>query len=115
MPLFATKTYQISTHEKFAIVSLALYDYRVGSNILKGLEVGFKKRNRGYLVLEELISAADVARIYGLHENTVKEAIKRNTVFGMKIGRDYIMLKEDAKKRWDISGILTDGDWERVK
>lgn len=74
---------------------------------------GWKSGLLGVFPLDNLISAADVARMYGLHENTVKEAIKRGTIPGKKIGREYITFKDVARRRWDISDILTDGDWNR--
>lgn len=61
-----------------------------------------KKKGTGKpLELRNYVSAAQVVRVLELSESTVRNAIKRGTIPGFKMGRDWYVEKSVAERQWN--------------
>lgn len=50
--------------------------------------------------LRNYVSAATVTRVLCLSPSTVRNAIKRGTVTGFKMGREWFVEKSQAERQW---------------
>lgn len=60
-----------------------------------------KRRKQTPLELRLYVSAGTVVRLLELSESTVRNAIKRGTVDGFKIGRNWVVYRGDAERQWN--------------
>lgn len=66
-----------------------------------------KKKCHGVVFeLECVLTAQEAAHLYGLATGTVRNAIKRGAIPGRKSAGTWLIRREDADKRWNLSGLI---------
>ena len=65
------------------------------------LERGWLREDQyAFETLEQIVTAAEVSELWGVKEDTVRDACQRRQIVARKSGGTWLMLYNDAEKRW---------------
>lgn len=73
----------------------------VSTEIRKRVKMKKKQDNLKPIELRNYVAASVAVRRLKLSESTVRNAIKRGTVYGFKFGRNWFLEKSEAEKQWN--------------